>query len=243
MNKKISLFIIAFFSFQAKSYGEFSEEFLYQTLKKKTFKNKYLTNKEIQNNKEKKEVSFSLFEPKDGRLDLSQNVNIEDLSFLQGSSIISLNISGCEKITDLTPLKGLSLKELYMNSCHGVRDFGFLKGLPLQVLDLSNTEITDLTPLIGMPLHTLYLRNCPHVKDIRPLRDLPLIAIYLNSSSGITDISPLDGKSFTLFDTYDSKCYGLQYEKQSTFHQRSKKQTHQRPTILQKFSSKLEREG
>lgn len=244
MRKKISLLIVTFFAFQEDCYGDFGDDFFYKNLKKKYFiKNREKSINRHQEKIDKKEVSCSLFEAKDDRLDLSWNIDVEDLSLLQGSSITSLNISGCQNIRDLRPLKGLSIRELYMSSCEGVGDFNFLKGMPLQVLDLSNTNIEDLTPLKGMPLKTLYLRNCPNIRDLRPLEDLPLMAIYLNSSSNIRDLTPLENKSFTLFDTYNSQCFGVKNENRSTFHQQPKNPTRQRPTILQRFSSKLEREG
>lgn len=78
------------------------------------------------------------------------NVNLPDLSMLEGMDLRELSLKGCRGITDLTPLRGMKLERL----------------------NLASTAVLDLSPLAGMPLVELSLNDCNKLADVSPLKQV-----------------------------------------------------------------------
>jgi hypothetical protein len=85
------------------------------------------------------------------------NVNLPDLSMLEGMELRVLSLKGCRGITDLTPLKAMKL----------------------QRLNLAGTAVRDLSPLVDMPLTELSLADCNKLTDISPLRECKKLEVLL----------------------------------------------------------------
>jgi Leucine-rich repeat (LRR) protein len=75
-------------------------------------------------------------------------VNLPDLTVLQGMNLHALSLAGCKTVKNLAPLR---------------------EQIGLQRLNLSRTGVTDLKPLIDLPLLELNLEDCNKLTDLRPL--------------------------------------------------------------------------
>ena len=76
------------------------------------------------------------------------DVNVQDLSILEGLPLTKLSLNGCTSVADLAPLSGMRI----------------------EILNLTRTGVTDLTPLAGMPLVELNLEGCTRIADFQPLK-------------------------------------------------------------------------
>lgn len=122
-----------------------------------------------------------------------QYTPITDLSPLKGLPLTFLDLGGCAEIEDLSPLKGMQLKYLNLIGCRRIQDLSPVRGMQLETLSLAQLTVPDLTVLEGMPLQELDLMLCDRVWDLRPLRRMPLKRLYLNGTSQVKDLSPLEG--------------------------------------------------
>lgn len=126
-------------------------------------------------------------------LDLTQCIELSDLTPLRGLPLVSLKIEDT-KVSDLTPLKGMKLEELDIQNTD-VTNLTPLVGMPLRDLDISFSKVTDLSPIAGMPLEELDI-SLTSVHDLRPLRGMPLRELILHGTK-VTDLTPLSGMAIT----------------------------------------------
>ncbi len=85
------------------------------------------------------------------------NVNLPDLTMLEGMDLHVLSIKGCRGITDLTPLKDMKL----------------------QRLNIAGTAARDLSPIADMPLVELSCADCTKLTDISPLKQCTQLEVLL----------------------------------------------------------------
>ena len=116
------------------------------------------------------------------------NVNLPDLSMLEGMDLRSLSIKGCRGITDLAPLAGMRLQRLNIAGT-AVKDISSLAGMPLVELSLADcTKLTDVTPLNEcQQLENLLLP--PNARDVKFLRGQKTLKIlsYKNLNQSAAD--------------------------------------------------------
>ncbi|HZZ82256.1 MAG TPA: tetratricopeptide repeat protein, partial [Gemmataceae bacterium] len=130
---------------------------------------------------------------------ITNNSKIRDLSPLRGMRLRMLDISGCDKIVDLEPLRGMPLTFLAMPGT-AVDSLEPLRGMPLEKLVFGNTKVADLGPLRGMPLKKLWFDGIK-AKSLEPLRGLKLTHLDC-SNSQIADLAPLQGMPLTYLRLY-----------------------------------------
>jgi Leucine-rich repeat (LRR) protein len=78
--------------------------------------------------------------------------NVKDFSFLKGSTIDTLDLSGCTQFSDTRVLSEIE---------------------GLEELDLSGTAASDLRPLHLTKLRTLSLENCKQLRSLRGIEKMP----------------------------------------------------------------------
>jgi len=150
----------------------------------------------------------------------SNNVKVDDLSFLANSRIKQLYIHRCWTLRDVSPLS--HLKTLCIRECHQIRDFTPLGRVKLLIIEhciglrnpdlaalgsveelqiLSCHNITDVSPLSRVK--RLYLEGLPGLIDVSALGQVKLLCLsYCHS---ISDVSPLKTVSHLIL----SHCNGI----------------------------------
>ena len=142
---------------------------------------------------------FQLDGQKITALDLSNNVNLKDLSPLKGLPLSYLNLNNCPNLKSLNGLQDTNLFELSLVSTKplGINNLEALKGLPLHRLKLYNMpHLNNLDPLANSELQSLYLVNCTNVRSLQPLREnreLEYLEISNNQPSSLRSLHGLDG--------------------------------------------------
>jgi serine/threonine protein kinase len=119
-----------------------------------------------------------------------QGRKIDDISFLRGMPVKSLNLDGLN-VSNLRPLEGAPLRDLNLRKT-AVTDLGPLRGMKLDELNLRETKVTDLSPIQDMPLEKLSLNYVKGLTDLGPLRGMHLKTLDIDRT-GVTDIRALRG--------------------------------------------------
>ncbi|RLS56814.1 MAG: hypothetical protein DWH91_05750 [Planctomycetota bacterium] len=139
-----------------------------------------------------------------------RNTVFQDLSPLQGMSLMELGIEGTRvsdlsplkemklvvlrcgytQVSDLTPLKEMTLTTL--NCWHTpVTDLSPLNPANLTTLEFNGTRVPDLSALKGFQLNSLSF-TATKISDLTPLRDMPLEGLDCGLTP-VNDLSPLNG--------------------------------------------------
>ena len=130
-------------------------------------------------------------------LDLS-STPVKSLVALQGIPLTTLNLSNCVNVDDLSALQdGTKLAVLNLAKTK-VIDLRPIKGKPITTLDLANTLVSDLAPLEGMPLTHLTLDGS-QVENLAPLKGMKLVELslfktkvrFLDALAGMTTMKRL----------------------------------------------------
>jgi len=117
-------------------------------------------------------------------------LEMSDLSALRGLPISKLTIVSAP-VSDLSPLAGMPLEELEAQYTN-VSDLSPLRGMKLRRLNLARTRVKDISPLAGMPLRSLVLEGLV-LSDLSVLTGMPLNTLSIQSTRGVTDLSPISG--------------------------------------------------
>ena len=124
----------------------------------------------------------------------ASNLNISDLTGLEGATNLTELWLGGNNISDLSPVSGLTnLRRLYLNY-NSISDISLVAGLTnLTDLQLQGNGILDISPVAGLTnLRDLWFPD-NGISDISPvagLTDLTGLILYGNN---ISDLSPVSG--------------------------------------------------
>ena len=130
-------------------------------------------------------------------LDLSDNKQIKDYSFLQLLTQLQILYLRSNSISDISFLQPLTqLQILYLSDNKQIKDYSFLQPLTqLQTLDLRSNSISDISFLQPLTqLQTLYLSDNKQIKNysfLQPLTQLQTLDLSYNSISDISFLQPL----------------------------------------------------
>ena len=122
-------------------------------------------------------------------LHCTRNPRIQDLSAISHLPLLRLNLS-FTSVSDLSPLRQMDLVYLSVNTTN-VSDLSPLRNMPLETLDIWQTNVKDLSPIAGVPLRNLSCGMCP-IATISPLSTMQLFKLYCGNTQ-ISDLSPLEG--------------------------------------------------
>ena len=137
-------------------------------------------------------IKAALIKDNDGllHLDLSGSP-LKSIAALKGVPLSTLNLSNCVNVDDVTALQDASRLSVLNLANTKVFDLRPLKGKPLTTLDLANTSVSDLAPLEGMPLTQLVLDNS-QVTELNALKGMKLVSLSLYNTK-VRFLDPLEG--------------------------------------------------
>ncbi len=132
------------------------------------------------------------------QLFLAQNVNLSDISAVDGMPLTLLSI-GKTSVTDISPLENNTTMTRFIAPSTGLSDISALAGMPLTGVGLQANNISDISALGNKPDLTYIDLEENAVTDISPLFTSPNVeSLFLRDNSGLSDIGAVDGMPLTI---------------------------------------------